>query len=412
MLIILSLFDILLETIYFLFYPFLYLLLKQRHYSKAIKANGINTEKGILFHCASMGELTAIKTLVTKHLQKHPEIKLCITTSTVTSCAEANQISPLVPGFLSVLDLPHLRKKQLDKINPGLICIVETEIWPNMLLWAKINKVPVLFLNARMSKRTFQSYRLLKFLFRYLQSPITEIHAQSKEDAERYEKLFNRPVLESGNLKFSLVLKNYDSNKLREEWGYTSDDFIICWGSSRPGEEELFISIFPFLKEQIPNLHIIIALRHPKRVEEVMALLNGCSYCCFSTKKENTLAEEILIIDTLGILDQAYCLCDIAIVGGSFFDFGGHNPLEPAYYRKPVVMGNYHNSCNESVKKLNTAGGILISNKNDLQNDLLTLYQNEDLRAKMGEAAKKVLTENASTLDIYLNALEKWHKEL
>ncbi len=81
--------------------------------------------KGFLFHSASMGELTAIKALVTKHLQEHPEVKLCITTSTVTSCAEANKISPKVKGFLSVLDLPHLRNRQLKRINPGLICIVE-----------------------------------------------------------------------------------------------------------------------------------------------------------------------------------------------------------------------------------------------------------------------------------------------
>jgi len=358
-----------------------------------------------------MGELTAIKALVTKHLQEHPEVKLCITTSTVTSCAEANKISPKVKGFLSVLDLPHLRNRQLKRINPGLICIVETEIWPNMLLWAKRNKVPVLFLNARMSKSTLRGYRLLKFLFRHLQSPITEIHAQSKDDAKRYRKIFNRPVYVSGNLKFSLTLKDYNAEELRKKWGYKSDDFIICWGSSRPGEEALLISLYPSLKEVIPNLHLIIGLRHPRRLEEVIELMDNYSYSCFTMRKEYSRAEDILIIDTLGILDQAYCICDIAIVGGSFYDFGGHNPLEPAYYKKPVVIGPHHYSCKESVKKLKVAGGIIISNKDDLLADLIALYKNKELREKMGKAAKKVLTENAHTLDIYLKALEKWLKE-
>ncbi len=409
--ILLSLFNILVETIYFLFFPLLYLFLKQKNYVASIKAEGEDIHKGILFHSASMGELTAIKALVTKHLQEHPEVKLCITTSTVTSCAEANKISPKVKGFLSVLDLPHLRNRQLKRINPGLICIVETEIWPNMLLWAKRNKVPVLFLNARMSKSTLRGYRLLKFLFRHLQSPITEIHAQSKDDAKRYRKIFNRPVYVSGNLKFSLTLKDYNAEELRKKWGYKSDDFIICWGSSRPGEEALLISLYPSLKEVIPNLHLIIGLRHPRRLEEVLELMDNYSYSCFTMRKEYRRAEDILIIDTLGILDQAYCICDIAIVGGSFYDFGGHNPLEPAYYKKPVVIGPHHYSCKESVKKLKVAGGIIISNKDDLLADLIALYKNKELREKMGKAAKKVLTENAHTLDIYLKALEKWLKE-
>jgi len=404
-------FNLLVEVLYFLLFPFLYLFLRQKKYLPAIKAQGEDIQKGILFHSASMGELTAIKTLVIKHLQEHPEVKLSITTSTVTSCAEANKISPKVHSFLSVLDIQHLRNKQLKRINPGLICIIETEIWPNMLLWAKQHKVPVLFLNARMSARNFKSYRMLKFLFWHLQSPITEIHTQSKEDAMRYRKIFRKPVLISGNLKFSLVLKDYNTEQLRAEWGYKKDDFIICWGSSRPGEEELLISLFPYLKEAIPNLHLIIALRHPRRLEEVKELLLNYSYSCFTTRNEKSQTEEIMLLDTLGILDQAYCICDLAIVGGSFSDFGGHNPLEPAYYKKPVIIGPYHYSCKESVKKLRQAGGIVISNKDDLGNDLITLYKNIELREKMGIAAKKVLTENARTLDIYLQALEKWLKE-
>ena len=410
--ILLSIFNIILEVVYFLFFPCIYLLLKHKNYVEAIKANGINIQKGILFHSASMGELTAIKSLIKKHLQEYPDIKLCITSSTVSSCLEANNISPKVKGFLSVIDIPHLRNRQLKKINPGLICVVETEIWPNMLLWAKRNKVPVLFLNARMSKSTLRGYSLIKFLFKHLQAPITEIHTQSEEDAKRFREIFKKPVLVSGNLKFSIELKDYDAEQLKKEWGYNNDDFIICWGSSRPGEEELLISILPYLKQYISNLHLIIAIRHPRRLDEILELLNGLAYSCYTKREIYDPAEDILIIDTLGIFDKAYCICDIAIVGGSFYDFGGHNPLEPAYYKKPVIIGPYHYSCLDSVKKLQQEGGILISDKNSLHSDIITLYKDNELRYNMGEKAKKVLTQNARTLDIYLKALEKWLKEI
>ena len=174
----------------------------------------------------------------------------------------------------------------------------------------------------------------------------------------------------------------------------------------------MLISILPYLKQYISNLHLIIAIRHPRRLDEVLELLNGLAYSCYTKREIYDPAEDILIIDTLGILDKAYCICDIAIVGGSFYDFGGHNPLEPAYYKKPVIIGPFHYSCLDSVKKLQQEGGILISDKNSLHSDIITLYKDNELRYNMGEKAKKVLTQNARTLDIYLKALEKWLKEI
>ncbi|MDZ4182046.1 MAG: 3-deoxy-D-manno-octulosonic acid transferase, partial [Candidatus Cloacimonadaceae bacterium] len=195
----------------------------------------------------------------------------------------------------------------------------------------------------------------------------------------------------------------------RKKWGFANDDFIICFGSSRPGEEALLMSIFTRLKNAIPHLKIILAPRHPKRINEVLELMSGRDVSLLSALDgATTQSRDLLLIDQLGFLDQAYSICDVAIVGGSFYDFGGHNPLEPAFYSKPVIMGIHHHSCQDSVRQLQSRDAILICAKEKLAENLIRLYKNADLRTSMGQNAKSILTDNASALDNHLRGIEKW----
>ncbi len=403
----LTAFTIVLEAIFFLCYPFIYLFLRGKNYLDAMHAKGCNTYGGVLFHAASMGEVAAVKPLILELLKSHPDQELCITTSTTTGLNQAKAISPKVKAFLSVLDIPHLRNRQLSLINPSLICIVETEIWPNMLAWSSQKGIPVIFVNARMTERSLRRYLPLKSFLRFLGKEIHGIYAQSEADASRYKQIFCKPVFVAGNLKFTTRLTDYNTSELRKSWGYGQDDLILCWGSSRPREEALIISMWPQLKTEIPNLKLIIAIRHPQRLPEVLPLLTDNSYCLFSQAERG---KDILIIDKLGSLDQAYAICDLAIVGGSFYDFGGHNPLEPAYYAKAIIMGHFYATCQDSVKKLLEAKGILISDANSLAADIIRIASDTALRSKMGERAKKVLTENSQSLETHLSAIESLMK--
>jgi len=351
-----------------------------------------------------MGEVSAIQPLILELCTKYPNKRICITTSTITGLKQAKNIHPKVIACLSALDVPHLRNKQLNQINPGLICIVETEIWPNLLAWAGTNAVPVLFLNARMSVRSLPRYLWLKPLLRHLEAPVEAIYAQSEADAQRYKQVFSKPVFVGGNLKYVKKLTDYNAAELRANRGYTDQDFILCWGSSRPGEEALLVALWPKLKAEIPNLKLIIAIRHPQRTPEVVALLTDYPYCLYSGGEQ---AKDILVIDTLGVLDKAYAICDLAVVGGSFYDFGGHNPLEPAYYSKPIIMGEFYSSCKDSVAKLIKADAIEICDANTLSDKIIKLFLAEPLRKQMGEKAKKVLTENSHSLEIHLAAIEE-----
>ncbi|MDD2229294.1 MAG: glycosyltransferase N-terminal domain-containing protein [Candidatus Cloacimonetes bacterium] len=400
MIAILTLFNLLLEAVYILFFPVIYIILNALKYLPSIFVRGNDTNKGILFHAASVGEVNAIKPLVTKLLDEDRALQIVITTSTITGLQLAQSISPLVQAYLSAVDVPHIRNKQLDKINPSLICIVETEIWLNMLYWAKRHKVQVLFINARMSERTFKWYHKLRNILRFVGSSIEGIYAQSEENALRYRQIFNCPVINSGNLKYSLKLKDYNQNDIRKELGFKEEDFILCWGSSRPGEEALILSMLPALTTKIPKLKLIIAIRHTNRLKEVLALLQNLHYRLYSKGiLEDNIDTKVLVIDTLGVLDKAYAICDVAIVGGSFYDFGGHNPLEPAFYAKPIIIGNFHRSCKDSVKKLQEGNGIVVSDGSKLNPDIISLAKDEAKRNSLGTHAKQILNENSQALD-------------
>lgn len=402
-----ALYNAVLEAIYLLCYPFVYVLTGIKHYRGAMQAHGISCHKGILIHAASMGEVNAIKPLVLRLLQDYPELMISITTNTLTGLNQAANISLRVNAQLACFDVYHLRKKQLSSIDPSLICIVETEIWPNLLAWAANNKIPVMFLNARMSQLSLSRYLRIKSIFRLLEKSIVGILAQSGEDANRFARLFSVPVTDAGNIKFALQLPDYEPEQIRQEWGFTEQDFILTWGSSRPREEALLLSLLPLLRSRIPSLKLIIAIRHPQRLAEVQALLNDSDYRLFSQQKQSSRAEEITVIDVMGVLDKAYSICDLAIVGGSLFDFGAHNPLEPAYYAKAIIIGSYHQSCKESVKRLQQGEAIIVSDADKLEQDILRLAADAELRHKMGTNAKKVLTLNSSALENHLEAIRQ-----
>jgi 3-deoxy-D-manno-octulosonic-acid transferase len=401
------------EVVFYLCYPLILLWVYIKNYRESIKVTGVDSNGGILIHAASMGEVNAIKPLVMQLKEMYPETKICITTSTKTGLQQAKSIDSGISAFLSCLDVYHLRNKQLNLLNPALICVVETEIWPNMLYWAKIKCVKVMFLNARMSAKSLSSYLRLRSMFRYLGTPIQTILAQSSEDAKRFSKVFAAPVSNAGNLKYSLQLKDFDTSHIRTAWGFSKDDFVICWGSSRPGEEALLLSCYPQLLKAIPKLKLIIAIRHLQRVGDVTSLLKEQQFSLYSETVDNPQSSgaekqtEILVIDKMGVLDQAYSICDLAIVGGSFFKYGAHNPLEPAYYSKPIIIGDDYQSCKGTVKKLLDGDAIVVSNAVKLAEDILLLAKDEKKRQTLGFNAKKVLADNSSALTNHLSGITK-----
>lgn len=385
-------------------YPLIYLVSRLYSYSAALWVADQGLRNCILFHAASVGEVNALKPLLKSFQNKYPQEQIVITTNTVAGLETARKIEGKVACMLAPIDLLPLRLRQMRMLKPKLICIVETEIWFNLLYSAKLYKVPIVFVNARLSPRSLKRFIHLEPLLSWLGTPIQAICAQSEQHRLRFEKLFDLPVTDCGNLKYAVELPLYDAAKIREELHYLAEDFIICFGSSRPGEEELILNLLPMLAREISNLKLILAVRHLNRMEEIKKLLEGNRY---SLESEGSIPQQIHVVDKLGLLNKYYSICDIAIVGGSFFDFGGHNPLEPAFYAKPIIIGEFNRSCLDSVQKLNDGGGIVVSEVKRLADDVLSLYKDETARIKMGKSARHVLTENANSLDHHLQQIEQ-----
>lgn len=166
-------------------------------------------------------------------------------------------------------------------------------------------------------------------------------------------------------------------------------------------------AILPELHSKIANLKFIVAPRHPKRTNEVATIFPEATL--YTQVDENgSGVGDVLIVNTIGHLNECYSICDIAIVGGSFYNFGGHNPLEPAYYGKPIIIGEYHHSCRESVKALAGESAILVSYASDLAENIIDLHRNPEKRTSMGSKAQKCLERYSEALHKHMELLERW----
>jgi 3-deoxy-D-manno-octulosonic-acid transferase len=294
----------------------------------------------------------------------------------------------------------------LQKIKPELLILTETEIWPNLICNAKKQDCKVLLINARLSEKSAKSYQRFKRFFTKVIKKIDIISTQSKIDKKRFAEFENKNIEVNGNLKFALSLPKFNADKIRNDW-HIKSDFVITFGSSRPGEEELVINLQKFLLSHNIEHQIILAPRHLNRLSKIERLLQK-DEIKYARLSEITQNYNFLLIDKMGELIKAYSISDIAVIGGSFYDFGGHNPLEAAYFGKPILMGKFHQSCAKTVEILSENNAIEIIDKKDLNKNVLYLWKHPEIRKKMGNSAKKVMEKNRDSLDKTLSLIEKY----
>lgn len=404
MYLIMMFYNLLLSLVYLLSLPFLLFRFKGMERKQRFGKIKLDYDGVIWVHAASLGEVNAIKPLIKELLTRYPNRHFVLSTMTSTGFQSASNISPKLENFYSPLDFPLPMSRAFKRLKPEMIILVETELWPNMLFQAKQRKIPVIIVNGRISDRSLPRYRRLRFFWKPLFSHISLVNAQSAVDAERFRILEFNQVENTQNLKFCLKLPEYDKTKLRDQMGYSQDDFILVWGSSRPGEEKLFKQAYLELKKQTPHLQAVLVPRHLSRLTEIKQLFSDMEYSLYSDSGES---RSFIIVDEMNILNMYYAIADLAVVGGSFFNFGGHNPLEPAFYSIPIIMGKYHSSCRDSVEKLQKEQAIVISDKKNLTNDLLEMVRDKEKAKKMGLKAKLTLTKNSESLKNNLEIIER-----
>lgn len=352
-------------------------------------------EKEVLwFHAASLGELSGIEAIVKLFSKDSYNILLTTTSGTAQAKALGLKQQGLVSSVAYLpFDHPYLMKCLVNKLNLKLCVIAETELWPSMISVLSKKNIPLFLVNARISDFTINKYKLISFIIREMLRKFEIIFAQSEIDRERFLLLGARPdsikVIASSKYDFDLEkFKLNFSDISKRDFFLSEDSQVLVAGSVREGEEELIISSFVELKKKIENLALIITPRHPERFNEVFSILKSHGLEVTRWSEGGPKVEtNVILLDTIGKLQQAYYISDVSFVGGSLVNIGGHNPLEPAFFAKPIIFGKYMQNSKIIADELIACGGALEVYGENLSEILLRLFLERECRESIGNQA-------------------------
>ena len=429
------------DLIFFLFvliYLPMFLLKKKMHPGFAMRLGilppDFHPKAPVWLHAVSVGEAVSMKQLADSLRVDFPGKDFVVSTVTATGNKIAREIAS-GPGDKAVylpLDFSLIVKRVIDRADPAVFVIAETEIWPNLIRYLARKNIPVIVVNGRISDRSFKGYRRFKFLLKPLLNRISVFCVQTETDRQRLICLGMREdrIKVTGNMKFDLRIRDYtelkkDYTDYRLGLGLGPKDRLWVCASTHPGEEEILLEIYKGLLEKNPSLKLLIAPRHPERAREVeqFVIANGFKPVKVSrlSAKANAGAavpaagpdgRGVFILDTIGQLMYFYALADVVFVGGSLVKKGGHNILEPASLGKPIVFGcHMFNFRDISRLFLDAGAGIMVSDKKQLMEQIGSLLSDDHLRSELGSRAKKfILGNQGATMrnkDLIKQALER-----
>ena len=363
-------------------------------------------------HAVSVGEVLAVSRLVAEFDRGLPAYRLLVSTTTRTSQELARQRFGSERVFYCPLDLPWAVRTYLRALRPRMLILAETEFWPNLLSGCYRRAIPIAVVNARISDRSWPRYRRLGRLWRPFLRPLGCVLAQSSTDAERLRAMGCNPtcVTVAGNLKFD-VRATAEAEATRELRCRAAGLRFVVAGSTLNGEESALVDAWPRLLAADPNLVLVLAPRHPERFAAVAALLDASGLAwsrrsLWSTPAAAPLAPgHIVLLDTIGELASVYSLAAVAFVGGSLVPAGGHNPLEPAQFAVPIVMGPHYANFRAIAEDLLVHNALRIAQKDSLATALLDFLRDPVQAAALGRRARQVFDEQSGATARSLAAL-------
>lgn len=350
-------------------------------------------------HGASVGESLSVLPLVARLKAEDPSLNVLVTTGTVTSAKLMAERLPVgaIHQFIPV-DHPRFVRGFLDHWRPDRVLFVESEFWPNLLIEARRRARFLALVNGRVSPKSFDDWKGKPQTIRYLLSQFDCLIAQDRQNAERLAALAGREVPSFGNLKNAAPPLPGDS--LEEARILAQIDGRPFWlaASTHPGEEESIFAAHAALSAEFPNLLTILAPRHPERGVEVasLAAAKGLGARRRSKREPIDAKTGVYVADTLGELGLFYRLSNIAFVGGSLVEKGGHNPLEPARLASAILHGPHTFNFVETYADMRGAGGAaLVRNDRDLALAIKRLFADEKTRYAMADAARRSAEKSA-----------------
>ena len=366
------------------------------------------SKKTIMIHGVSVGEIVSLGKLIRKVKEEFPNHNLVITTGTKTGQETAIKKMGDVADFITYfpLDIKFFVEKFLDKINPDVILIAETEIWPIFIYTAKKRNIKTYIINGRMSDESFKMYKILKPFFKNVLPMYSGIFVQSEIDKARLNEaganINQLDVMK--NLKFDIKKFDVDINL------NTNNSKVLIAGSTHNGEDEIVLRVYKKLKELIPNLKLLLAPRHIKRTKNVQNLIKSFnfSYNLYSETKQFNDNSDILLLDVMGELAKLYAKIDVAFIGGSFNNTGGHNPLEAIIFDKPTISGPSIKNFRDiyAILKMNNAA-FVVNNEEEFFEIAKKLLLDEKYYQEIKNNANKAFKNQQGALNFVIDKLKK-----
>lgn len=352
-------------------------------------------------HTVSVGEFQGALPLIRLLREQHPDLPLVVTTITPTGLARADAAlgKQAHIGHLPY-DLPDAVARFLDRVQPAVAVIVETELWPNLFAACQRRAIPLLVVNARLSEKSLAGYRRVLPLAQQTLRSATAIAARGDVDAQRFAALGADPsrLHVTGNIKYDQAVPEtarQQGASLRAQWG--SERLVWIAASTHEGEESVALQAHGLLRQRFPGCVLILVPRHPERFDRVAQLVasQGWAWTRRSTGQAVEAKTEVYVADTMGEMFLLYAASDVAFVGGSLVPVGGHNMLEPAALGLPALTGPHVFNFTEVKNLLEAAGALLqVENVPQLADGVAAWFASPAARQQAGKAGLDCVEQN------------------
>lgn len=359
---------------------------------------------------SSMGEVRAAATLMRGLRAFGLKSSVYLFVMTRSGRLQAEKAALWENVFYIPFDFRWVHRRLIRQLRPQAMMFVEGEWWPNLLREARASHIPTVLVNGRISQEAFHRWLRLPRFARSVVRNLDHAIVQAETDRKRLETLGLEPgkIRVTGNLKFNAEFT--ESPEIRDRLRHHIGDRPL-WvaGSLRRGEGEKIIRAFAVLKRDYPDLVLLVASRHPQKLDDVTDALWRTRFQWKNwtdLDDDNVTPLDAVVLDMLGILIPMYAEADIVFVGGSLVPYGGHNVIEPAYYGKPVITGSHVDNFKDVVDEFARHDAILlVRDEEELIDEIDRLLKNPDARKQLGERAAQVIQSNQHALEDTLQAV-------
>lgn len=355
--------------------------------------------RSIWVHAVSVGEVAAVSRFIEQMRDRWPGIGIICSVTTVTGYEYAQKrFGTTVTVIFSPVDFSLITSKIVKLIKPKMYISVETEIWPNLFKSLHKQKIPIAVINGRISDRSFGQYKMVRGMLRKVLSYVNIFAMQSEVDAARIKEL-GAPadrVWCVGNIKFDDLPKAEDAQM--HVAGFAPKGPLWIAGSTHPGEEKIILDVFKQLKKTYPQWELVIAPRHVQRVKEISDLVkaSGFNYALFSQSRMSRYdPNAVTIVDTIGHLKSLYAYASLVFVGKSLCVGGGHNIIEPAFFAKPVIVGERMENFRDVLAYFKKDQAVVVvRDRKELAAKVDEMMGDPNKRVELGRRAKATIDHN------------------